>query len=183
MPFVPFIGVNHHHQSIMFGCALLVNETEESYTWLLKTWLKEMLGRAPSIIITDDDKAIGKAIAEILPNTIHRLCMWHILQKVPEKLAHIYNKYPLFQGEFHHCIHDTITIEEFELEWSELVEKYGLGDNDWLINHYMQCEKWIPAYLRRSFCAGMSTTQRSESMNKFFKGYVRSSTMISDFVH
>ena len=44
-------------------------------------------------------------------------------------------------------------------------------------------EKWIPAYLRRSFCAVMSTTQRSESMNKFFKGYVCSSTMISDFVH
>ncbi|KAF5476291.1 hypothetical protein F2P56_008022 [Juglans regia] len=31
MPFVPFSGVNHHHQTIMFGCALLVNETTESY--------------------------------------------------------------------------------------------------------------------------------------------------------
>ena len=29
----------------------------------------------------------------------------------------------------------------------------------------------------------MSTTQRSESVNKFFKDYVRSSTMISDFVY
>jgi hypothetical protein len=46
-----------------------------------------MLGRAPSTIITDDDKAMGKAIAEILPNTTHRLCLWHILQKVPEHLA------------------------------------------------------------------------------------------------
>ena len=48
MPFVPFTGVNYHHQSVMFGCALLVNETVESYTWLLKTWLEAMLGRAPS---------------------------------------------------------------------------------------------------------------------------------------
>ena len=46
----------------------------------------------------------------------------------------------------------------------------------------MQCEKWVSAYLRATFCAGMSTTQRSESMNKFFKDYVRSSTMVSDFV-
>ncbi|KAK0588019.1 hypothetical protein LWI29_032987 [Acer saccharum] len=36
MSFVPFSGINHHHQTIMFGCALLVNETVESYTWLLR---------------------------------------------------------------------------------------------------------------------------------------------------
>ena len=27
MSFVPFTNVNHHHQSVIFGCALLVNET------------------------------------------------------------------------------------------------------------------------------------------------------------
>ncbi|KAA3461412.1 protein FAR1-RELATED SEQUENCE 5-like [Gossypium australe] len=31
MPFVPLIDVNHHQQSIMFGCALLLNETTKSY--------------------------------------------------------------------------------------------------------------------------------------------------------
>ncbi|KAL4621485.1 hypothetical protein ACB092_06G231400 [Castanea dentata] len=175
--------VNHHHQSVMFGCALLINETAESYTWLLKTWLNAMPGNPPSTIITDDDKAMAKAIADVLPNATHRLCMWHLLQKVPEQLSHVYNKYPHFQEEFYHCIHDTITIEEFELEWSKIMEKYGLGDNDWLENLYMRRERWVPAYLRSSFCAGMSTTQRSESMNKFFKDYVRSSTTISDFVY
>jgi hypothetical protein len=75
MLFVPFTGVSHHHQSMMFGCALLINETAESYTWLLKTWLEAMLGRAPSTIITDDDKAMGKVIAEALQNTTHKLCL------------------------------------------------------------------------------------------------------------
>ena len=98
-------------------------------------------------------------------------------------MSHIYNKYPYFQGEFHRCIYDTLTIEEFELEWNKIMENYGLGDNDWLGNLYMRREKWVPAYLRRKFCVGMSTTQRSESMNKFFKDYVRSSTKISDFVY
>ncbi|XP_042988767.1 protein FAR1-RELATED SEQUENCE 5-like [Carya illinoinensis] len=148
MPFVPFSGVNHHHQTIMFGCALLVNETVESYIWLLRTWQEAMLGRAPSTIITDDDKAMAKAISE-----------------------------------FRHCIHETITVDEFEQEWSSILAKYGLVDNDWLQNLYNRRDKWVPAYLRTTFCAGMSTTQRSESMNKFFKDYVRSSTMVSDFVH
>ena len=28
MPFAPFTGLNHHCQSILFGCALLQDETE-----------------------------------------------------------------------------------------------------------------------------------------------------------
>ncbi|KAG2710572.1 hypothetical protein I3760_04G033700 [Carya illinoinensis] len=141
MSFVPFSGVNHHHQTIMFA----------------------MFGRAPSTIITNDDKVMAKATGEVLLNTIHRLCLWHILQKFLEHLAHAYNKYPDFQKDFHHYIHETITTEEFEQEWALIL--------------------WVPAYLRSIFCAGMSTTQKSESMNKFFKDYVKSSTMVSDFVH
>ncbi|KAL7239150.1 hypothetical protein ACSBR2_005115 [Camellia fascicularis] len=93
-------GVNHHYQSNMLGCALLVNETTESYAWLLKTWLETMDGHNPAVIITDDDKAMAKAISYVLPNSIHCLCMWHILQKVLEHLAHVYNKYSSFQGKF-----------------------------------------------------------------------------------
>ncbi|KAG6628924.1 hypothetical protein CIPAW_14G046800 [Carya illinoinensis] len=183
MPFVPFSGVNHHHQTIMFGCALLVNETAESYTWLLRTWQEAMLGKASATIITDDDKAMAKAIAEVLPNTTHRLCLWHILQRFPEHLAHVYNKFPDFGKDFRHCIHETITTDEFEQEWGCILEKYELEENNWLQNLYSRRDKWVPAYLRSTFCAGMSTTQRSESMNKFFKYYVRSSTMVSDFVY
>ena len=95
MPFVPFTGVNHHHQFVMFGCALLVNETTKSYVWLLKTLLNAMLGNPPTII-TGDDKAMAKAIADVLPNATLRLCMWHLLQKVLDQLSHVYNKYPHF---------------------------------------------------------------------------------------
>ncbi|OMO89454.1 hypothetical protein COLO4_19755 [Corchorus olitorius] len=63
------------------------------------------------------------------------------------------------------------------------IAQYGLEENGWMKYLYMRREKWVPAFLRTTFCAGMSTTQRSESMNKFFKDYVRSSTLVSDFVH
>lgn len=75
----------------MFGCASFVNEAAESYTCLLRTWQNVMFGNALSIIITDNDKAKAKVIVEVLPNMTHRLC--HILQKISEHLAHVYNKF------------------------------------------------------------------------------------------
>ena len=63
-----------------------------------------------------------------------------------------------------------------------MINKYGLQDNQWLKEIYSIQEKWIPTYVCSNFCAGMSTTQRSESMNKFFKDFVKSSTPLSKFV-
>ncbi|KAL6567829.1 hypothetical protein OROGR_001497 [Orobanche gracilis] len=34
MPFAPFVGVNHHGQSILFGCGLLSREDKDTYVWL-----------------------------------------------------------------------------------------------------------------------------------------------------
>jgi hypothetical protein len=42
--------------------------------------------------------------------------------------------------------------------------------------------RWVPVYVRDTFWAGMSTTQRSESMNSFFDGYVNSKTSLKQFV-
>jgi hypothetical protein len=34
MPFAPIVGVNNHMQSILLGCALLLDETTESFVWV-----------------------------------------------------------------------------------------------------------------------------------------------------
>ena len=60
------------------GCALIANEKEESILWVLQTWLKCTLGKHPQPIITDQDLAMGKAIAKAFPNSSHRFCSWHI---------------------------------------------------------------------------------------------------------
>lgn len=60
MPFCPFIGVNHHGQSILLGCALISGEDTSNYVWLFKTWLACMLGKTPKCILTDQCMAIGK---------------------------------------------------------------------------------------------------------------------------
>ncbi|KAI8556936.1 hypothetical protein RHMOL_Rhmol05G0295600 [Rhododendron molle] len=86
-------------QSIQFGCALLQDETEVTFVWLFETWLGVIGGRPPTSIITDQDLAMKGAIAQVFPNTRHRLCIWHIKKKFVEKLSQVYFKKSKFKKE------------------------------------------------------------------------------------
>ena len=37
MPFTPFVGVNHHGQSILLGCGLISYKDTKTFTWLFHT--------------------------------------------------------------------------------------------------------------------------------------------------
>ncbi|XP_017227956.2 protein FAR1-RELATED SEQUENCE 5-like [Daucus carota subsp. sativus] len=112
--FVPFTGVNHHYQSILFRFALIRDETEESYLWVFKSWLEAMGNVAPQTIITDQDIAIGNAIAKVLPNTIHLYCRWNIRTKFGEILSHLYANQDHFKEDFNSCIYKSLTGAQFE---------------------------------------------------------------------
>ncbi|XP_062164895.1 protein FAR1-RELATED SEQUENCE 5-like [Alnus glutinosa] len=63
MPFAPFVGVNHHGQSILLGAGLISREDTDTFVWLFKCWLECMNGQAPKAIMTDQDRAMKNAIA------------------------------------------------------------------------------------------------------------------------
>ncbi|KAH1198912.1 Protein FAR1-RELATED SEQUENCE 5 [Glycine max] len=63
--------VNHHNNTIVFATALVTNETEETYVWLLEQFLKEMKGKHPSSVITDGDLPM-RAIRIVFPRTHHQ---------------------------------------------------------------------------------------------------------------
>ena len=77
-PFAPFLGVNHHKQTIIFGASLLYDETADPFKWLFETFLSAMFGIQPKTILTDQCAAMAKAIKEVFFETQHRLCIWHI---------------------------------------------------------------------------------------------------------
>lgn len=133
MPFIPITGVNHHYQNILFGFALMRDETETSYQWVLETWLEAVDNKPPTTIITDQDIALGNAIAMVMPETNHLYCTWHISCKFPEKLSSLYTKYPEFKTDFNVCVYKLLSPTEFEGRWEELVEKYKLEDHVWLM--------------------------------------------------
>ena len=87
MVFVPFTAIDNHKKSVTVGAALLSKETIESYEWLLKAFLNAHKGKEPKVVLTDQDPAIKQAVKAVLPNSRHRLCMWHIMKKLQAKVC------------------------------------------------------------------------------------------------
>ncbi|GKA34988.1 protein FAR1-related sequence 5 [Tanacetum coccineum] len=86
MVFVPFIAIDNHRKCVTVAAGLLKNETTKSYIWLLKAFIKAF-GKAPSIVITNQDGAMRNAIEAEFTWSKHWLCMWHITQKLPAKVT------------------------------------------------------------------------------------------------
>lgn len=181
MPFAPFVGVNHHGQSTLLGCGLIGGEDTDTFVWLFKAWLDCMDNKPPKGIITDQDRAMQNAIEIVFPNTRHRWCLWHILRKLPEKFGYHKEKYSIFK-DIHNSTYESLNPEEFVQSWVAMVDKYTLHENDWLSGIFKERSWWVPCFVNTSFWAGISSTQRSESMNAFFDGYVHSKTSLKQFV-
>ena len=117
----------------------------------------------------------------VFPNTRYRWCLWHILKKLPEKFGGHAHKGSILSA-VHEMVYESQSLEEFEWGWSSFIDMYTLHNNDWLFGLFRERGQWVPYFLRTSFWAEMSTTQRSESMNAFFNGYVNSKTSLKLFV-
>ncbi|CAH8381795.1 unnamed protein product [Eruca vesicaria subsp. sativa] len=176
VPFAPFTGVNHHGQAILFGCALILDDSEASFIWLFKTFLTAMRDHPPLSLVTDQDRSIQIAASQVFPGARHCINKWDVLRQGQEKLAHVCLAYPSFQVELYNCINFTETIEEFESSWSSIIEKYDLGRHEWLSSIYKARSQWVPVYFRDSFFAAIFPTQGS-----FFDGYVNQQTTLPMF--
>lgn len=182
MIFVPFTGVNHRLQSIFLGAAFLANEKIESYIWLFKVFLKSMGPVAPHLIITDEDQSMKAAIRLVVPETKHRHCMWHIMDKVPEKIGPFIREDQQFWNRLNLCVWGTETAEEFETEWNYLIVDFQLTRNEWFINRFLIRESWIPAYFMDIPLAGvLRTTSRSKSANSFFNRFIHRKLSFVEF--
>lgn len=67
--FLLFTRVNHHKQTITFGCVFLCVEKTETFMWLFETF-RCMVGKHPRAIITDKCPAIKKIISNNIPENL-----------------------------------------------------------------------------------------------------------------
>lgn len=134
------------------------------------------------IFNADQSKAMEAAIKDVFPETTHRWCRWHVLRKAKEHLGDLYTRRSGFKQEFHKIINSMLTIEEFEYAWQLMLVKYKLQNNSFLSQIYENRSKWAKPYFKGKFCAGQTSTQRSESGNSMLKRYVGSSCPMHQFV-
>ncbi|XP_012092528.1 protein FAR-RED ELONGATED HYPOCOTYL 3 isoform X2 [Jatropha curcas] len=182
MPLALFVGVNQHYQFMLLGCALLSDENATTYSWLMQTWLRAMGGQAPKVIITDQDKALKSVISEVLPNAHHYFFLWNILGKVSENLSQVIKQHENFIPKFEKCIFRSWTNDEFVKRWLKILDRFELRENELMQSLYEDRELWVPIYMRDAILAGMSMTQRSESINSYFDKYVHKKTTVQEFV-
>ena len=139
-PLGVFLGLNHHRETIVFGGALLYDETIESIVWLLETFLEVMSEKKSITSFTNQDAVMSVAIKVVMPKT-HALCSWHMWQNAEKHLGHLLKNESQFNSNFLACVY-----------------KYDLRENKWLIDLFKLKEKWAQAYVKRTFTIGMKTT-------------------------
>ena len=176
-PFVVIIGINHHRRTTVFGFALLADETENTYIWLLETLLRAMDRKRPTTVITDGDRAMRNAITKIFPHAVHRLCCWHLARNAQ---TNINSKD--FTKDFQSCMLQPYSKDRFESQWILMVEKHGVSNNEWVKKMYDDKHLWAEAYVRGHFFGGMRSTQRSEGMNAYLNHYVSRKLRLIEFV-
>ncbi|XP_057953511.1 protein FAR1-RELATED SEQUENCE 4 [Malania oleifera] len=182
IPLVLFIGVNHHIQPILLGCALIADETLYTFGWLMQTWRISMGDQAPRVILTDQNNAIKAAVAAVFPDTRHCFCLWHVLEKISRQLDYLSLWHDSFMEKFNKCIYSSWSVEQFEKRWWKLLDRFTLRENEWFQSLYEDRTHWASAFMRDVSFAGLSTSSRSESLNSLFDKYVHGETSLREFI-
>uniref|UniRef100_A0A7N0TUD7 Protein FAR1-RELATED SEQUENCE n=2 Tax=Kalanchoe fedtschenkoi TaxID=63787 RepID=A0A7N0TUD7_KALFE len=182
IPLVIIMGVNNHIQPTLLGCGLIADETLYTFVWLLQTWLISMGGRAPRVILTDQNSALKQAVAAVLPESRHCFALWNVLEKIPSKLEYVIRWQDNFVIKFDKCIYKSLTEEQFESRWSKLLDRFTLREDEWVQSLYEDRRQWVPTFMRDISFAGLSAPSRAESLNTWFDNYIDAYSSLREFI-
>lgn len=158
----PFFGVNHHKDPVLFGCAFLLEETEESFRWLFRTFLEAMGYSQPKTLFTALSEDIARAAEKEFPETKHCIVWNFIIVELDVKMETYYNGGNRFEFLFDNwgivrnfflreCHEKILTTDsdggyrfEFEERWNHFMEECELREDPWLAFAYKSWEKWSP---------------------------------------
>ncbi|XP_027156856.1 protein FAR1-RELATED SEQUENCE 5-like [Coffea eugenioides] len=172
-PLGVFVGFNQHRQIVIFGAALMYDETIDSFKWIFGTFLEAMCGKRPSTILTDQDHAMAAALSVVMPETFHGLCTFHIRRNFMKHLGNHYKKNSDLPYMFGACTYEFEEVEQFNRVWEAMVKKHNLKNNEWLSGLYRIRDKWAKCMMKERWIAGMRSTQLSENLNAAIKNHLK----------
>ncbi|XP_042479447.1 protein FAR1-RELATED SEQUENCE 5-like [Macadamia integrifolia] len=180
-PFGIFAGFNHHRGIVIFGAALLYNETADSFKWLFEVFLEVHEKKKPITIFTGQDAAMGKALAEVLPKTKHGLCTWHLLQNGIKHKGNMMKDGSNVLADLKKCMFHYDDESQFEITWDKRRSGHQVEENSWLDRIYCLKYKWVKCYMKEILIIGMWSTQLCEGINGDMKFYLSSTLGLVQF--
>ncbi|KAM3215664.1 hypothetical protein ACQJBY_067600 [Aegilops geniculata] len=180
-----FVGCNSFGEPVVFGLALMYDESCESFRWLFQTFLHAMSGRAPKTFISHQDTVIAEALSLAMPGTTtaHAICAWHIKHTAKGNIRQLSKGDANFIEEFKACVDGEYDEEAgFLAAWDAMISKYELRDNAWLQRLFEEKHKWARPYAKGIFSAGMEGTRLNERLNSEVRGHLRAEVDIALFL-
>ena len=84
-PLVNICGTDDDGKNVLYAHAIICNETQETYDWVLSNFLELHNKVHPKVIVSDQDPALIQSIKNIFPNGVHLWCQWHLIQNLKKK--------------------------------------------------------------------------------------------------
>lgn len=182
LPFAPFVGITGHGLNCLFACAIIEDETIDTFVWLFQTFLECMGGKQPCTVITDQDVSMKEAVPAVFSLAVHRNCLFHIMKKAEEKCGKSFATKKDLYDDFSDIVHNSLTVEEFEGLWANMVQKYDIGRVKYFKIMWKHRRRWAPIYFKTSFLPLIQSTSRSEGTNAIFKDNVASNYSVISFL-
>ncbi|GJT42796.1 FAR1-related sequence 5-like protein [Tanacetum coccineum] len=125
---------DNHLKCVNFGSGMLLREDTEAYTWLLTSFMTAH-EKQPTMVVTDQDGAMKRAIEAVLTESIPSKFMHvtYLCKKFSKKICpEIYDETD-FKERFGKLVWNMFMEPlEFKGKWSKLVEDFGLQNHKWM---------------------------------------------------
>lgn len=178
-PLLLFTGVNHHNQLIIFGSALIYDDSAQSFRWLFETFKSAMSGKQPKTVLTDQSAALSDAVSS-WPGTIHRFSLLHLYLNATKISRDTLQGLETFASDFSRWLYE-YEEDNFYSSWEILSEKYNVKDNEWFCKLYEDRERWALPYGRDTFCADIATTLRRDNTNTILTDLIKPEIDLQNF--
>jgi hypothetical protein len=170
MILVVLLVVDNHNRSRLVATALVSNETQETFNWILNSIFRVTGNLAPALLFTDADLAMVAAVQKTWPATKHQFCLFHIRKNLEKHFLGVFkgDRWELFISSFYH-VRNSRAEQLFEERWSAFQEQFSEAARYLQRQLYPTREAWALCFTHKAFNAGIQSTQRVESYNAIFK--------------